>query len=234
MQTFAGRPFQPASFRRWACSIVIMACSACGGASNRTPTAISTPVPEPSSTPIPLPSPTPLGSPPPEAKCGNLAPGPVARVAVSPRQHDENGAKITMKVLVRTLFSDEVLCVDKDKDHKIDFNLNQRNLGGQEACWEGEPGWKVRDPGGIVTLQQVRDEHGFIFRVRISPGGERGRVGVSAELDRIHSHPWLSGQGYTPGPIWIEAMRKEELKGCSCVYLGNGGYEGEGCPKTGY
>ena len=208
--------------------------AACGGGSTQAPTAAPTPTPAPAPTPAATPPPTPLAGPSPDAKCGSLPPGPVTRVTVAPRTHDENGAPVTMRVLVRTEFSDEVLCVDKDKDHKIDFNLNQRNLGGQESCWEEEPGWKVRDPDGIVTNQQVRDEHGFIFRVRISPRGERGRVGVSAELDRVRSHPWQSGAGYTPGPVWIEAMRREELKDCTCVYLGNAGYQGEGCKKTGY
>ena len=29
----------------------------------------------------------------------------------------------------------------------------------------------------------------------------------------------------------VEAMDREGLKNCKCVYLGNGGYEGEGCTK---
>jgi hypothetical protein len=224
--------------RIWlACGAVLLA--ACGGSGDAPTTAgTAPPAPAPAAAPTPVPTPTPTPAPetPPvsDAKCGSLAPGPVARLTVAPRTHDQDGAPVPMRVLVRTEFSDEILCVDKDKDHKIDFNLNQRNLGGQEACWEGEPGWKVRDPDGIVTTQQVRDEHGFIFRVRISPRGARGRVGVSAELDGVRSHPWQSATGYTPGPVWVEAMRREELKDCSCVYLGNAGYQGQGCPKTGY
>jgi hypothetical protein len=206
----------------------------CGGGTTQPPITVATLAPVPTLAAAPTPAPTPAAGPSPDAKCGSLPAGPVTRVTVAPRTHDENGGPVSMRVLVRTEFSDEVLCVDKDKDHKIDFNLNQRNLGNQESCWEGEPGWKVRDPDGIVTNQQVRDDHGFIFRVRVSPRGERGRVGVSAELDGVRSHPWQSGAGYTPGPVWIEAMRREELKDCACVYLGNAGYQGEGCPKTGY
>lgn len=205
----------------------LLAFSACGGDSPPPTTPVTTPVTQPPATlpPAPVPSSTP------DAKCGSLPPGPITRVAVAPRQHDEDGTQVEMRVQVREEFSDEVVCVDKDKDHKLDFNLNQRNQDGQESCWRDEPGWAVRDPAAMVTNQQPRDQYGFIFRVRISPRGRTGRVGVSAELDGVLSHPWQSGAEYAQGPIWIEAMDQQGLKNCKCVYLGNGGYEGEGCTK---
>lgn len=206
---------------------LLLAFSACGGDAPPPTTPVTTPATLAPATPPPAPMPVPTT----DAKCGSLPPGPITRVAVAPRQHDEDGSQVEMRVLVRDEFSDEVICVDKDKDHKIDFNLNQRNADGQESCWREEPGWAVRDPGAMVTNQQPRDQHGFIFRVRISPRGATGRVGVSAELDGIQSQPWQSGAGYPTGPIWIEAMDRQGLNKCTCVYLGNGGYEGEGCRK---
>jgi hypothetical protein len=206
---------------------LLLAFAACGSDTPAPTTPVTTPPTLPPSTLPPAPVPIPST----DAKCGSLPAGPITRVAVAPRQHDENGVQAEMRVLVREEFSDEVLCVDKDQDHKIDFNLNQRNADGKESCWRDQPGWAVRDPAALVTSQQPRDQYGFIFRVRISPGGRTGRVGVSAELDEVQSHPWQSSSGYAPGPLWIEAMDREGLKNCKCVYLGNGGYEGEGCTK---
>ena len=191
--------------------------------------------PQPSASPTPTPLPAPIPSPSAAPQCGSLAPGPVMRIAVAPRSHDVDGKQVEMRVMVSEMFEDEVLCIDKDREHKIDFNLNQRNADGKECCWKGEPGWAVRDGYGVVTSQQIRDDKGFIFRVRIDPKGVSANVGVSAELDDIQSHPWQSGSGYSRGPIWIQAMSAQEIKQqCTCGYIGNGGYTGSGCPKSGY
>jgi hypothetical protein len=191
------------------------------------------PQPNASPTPTPTPVPAPIPSPSAAPQCGSLPAGPVTRLAVAPREHDVDGKQAEMRVKVNEPFADEVLCIDKDRAHKIDVNLNQRNADGKECCWQDEPGWAVRDGYGVVTTQQIRDEKGFIFRVRIEPRGVSARVGLSAELDGIPSHPWQSGSGYEPGPLWIQAMSAQEIKQqCSCGYIGNGGYTGSGCPKV--
>lgn len=210
---------------RWWCLSLAAAALSCGGSENPA----KPPTPQPSASPTP--APIPVTVPP---YCGSLPPGPVTRVAVAPREHSIDGQQMEMKVRVYEPFVDEVLCVDKDRDHKIDFNLNQRNASGKECCWEGTPGWAVRDPSGVVTSQQIRDNKGFIFRVRIDPRGAPARVAVSAELDGVQSYPWQSGSEYEKGPVWIQAMSAQELKQCTCAYLGNAGYAGSGCPKSGY
>ena len=215
--------------RRWWPFVLAFAALSCGSETPaRPPQPNASPTPAPTPTPAPAPIPSPTAAP----QCGSLPPGPVTRVTVAPRQHDVDGKQDEMRVKVIELYADEVLCIDKDREHKIDFNLNQRNKDGKECCWKEEPGWAVRDGSGVVTSQQLRDDNGFIFRVRINPRGISARVGVSAELDGIQSHPWQSGSGYEQGPIWIQAMSAQDVKQCNCIYIGNGGYTGSGCSKV--
>ena len=213
----------------------------CGGSNPTTPPPVAqaTPTPTPSATAspsVPTPTPTPTAA----ARCDNLQPlpgeeklqpGPVTRVAVSPRQQVSDNQNLDILVRARPGF-DEVWCVDKDKEHRLDFNLNQRNDNGKECCWLGFPEWKVDDPGRVVDSAAVRDDFGFIYRLRINTHGERVTVGLSARLDGVDSAPWQSGSGYEKGPLQIVAMGANEItRDCKCIYKGNGIYEGVGCTK---
>jgi hypothetical protein len=215
---------------------MVLFVGSCGG--DRVPTSPPSPSPLPITPTLPSPTPTPTATPDPSpsanAACGNLAPGPVTRLTVSPREHSIEGVKKTMKVLVRKEFTDEVLCVDMDLAHRIDFNLNQRNDDNKECCWTNGPSWSVGDPNGMVVGEGVRDDHGFIYRVQIDPRGRRGRIAVDAYLDGVDSYPWESRSEYSLGPVIVEAMPKDELYLCNCTYIGNGGYMGPDCPKSNY
>ena len=102
----------------------------------------------------------------------------------------------------------------------------------KECCWLGFPEWKVDDPGRVVDSAAVRDDFGFIYRLRINTHGERVTVGLSARLDGVDSAPWQSGSGYEKGPLQIVAMGANEItRDCKCIYKGNGIYEGVGCTK---
>jgi hypothetical protein len=155
----------------------------------------------------------------------------VARLAVAPRTQVEDGETVPIRVRARPGF-DEVWCLDKDKEHRLDFNLNQRNESGRECCWNGEPEWETLDPSGIAGGQSVRDQYGFVYRIRVFPQGTRGTVGLRANLDGVNSFPWQSGSGYEQGPIEMVTMSASEIqRDCKCVFLGNGQYEGAGCSK---
>jgi len=225
-----------AQLQRPAMIAVVLFLGRCGG--DRVPTTPPAPssVPSAPAAPSPTPSPNPRPDPSPSvaAHCGQLAPGPVARVTVAPREHNIAGVNKGMKVLVRQEFSDEVLCIDKDLDHRIDFNLNQRNDDSKECCWEGHPHWSVDDPHGMLVIEGVRDDLGFIYRIRVSPQGRRGRLAVSASLDHVDSYPWESRSNYSPGALIVEAVPEDELHLCNCTYLGNAGYMGPDCPKSKY
>lgn len=137
-----------------------------------------------------------------------------------------------MRVRVAKAYEDEVWCIDKDKEHKLDLNLNQRNAAGKECCWNDDPVWTVTDPDFIVNSSEWRDDYGFIYRVRINPKGKRGSVFVQTKLDGLDSYPWQSGAFYPKGPLEIVSMSATEIKDtCQCTFLGNGQYEGDKCPK---
>jgi hypothetical protein len=202
----------------------------CGGGGGSPVAPAPTPTPAPVPTPTPTPAPTP--SPDAAARCAGLASGPVTRIAVSPRQLVTDGVNSDMMVRVRPGF-DEVWCVDKDKEHRLDFNLNQRNANGQACCWENTPEWNVSDPSNLQSGSgSTRDDNGFIYRIRIASGGRKGTVGISAKLDGVDSHPWQSLSGYTIGTLDVVAMEASDIaKDCQCTYKGNGQYEGAKCPK---
>jgi hypothetical protein len=205
--------------------------AACGG---DTPTVPVTPSPSPTvaPAPTPTPTPTPAATPTPSVdKCAGLQAGPVTRLAISPRAHQQDGTDVDIRVRARPGF-DEVWCVDKDREHRLDFNLNQRNAGGRECCWVEDPEWSLDDPSDMAGGESVRDQYGFIYRIRVAPGGARGTVGITANLDDIDSHPWQSNSGYPRGPLNIVAMSAAEIqRDCKCIFRGNGVYEGDGCTK---
>ena len=152
------------------------------------------------------------------------------RLAIAPRALQTNGAPAPM----RTRFvgpGEELLCLDSEKSHRLDFNLNQRNAQGQECCWVDTPGYRVRgDMSHIVTSSGAIDDNGFIFRVRVEPRGQEATFGVEAALDGVFSYPWLSGGQYPREPLRVITLPGELIEGfCPCIYLGNGGYEGGSC-----
>ena len=66
-----------------------------------------------------------------------FAPGPVARLAISPRELRTDGVQADVFVRARPNW-DEVVCLDRTKSHRLDFNANQRNADGRESCYEGD------------------------------------------------------------------------------------------------
>ena len=210
---------------RRAAPILIAVCAlSCGGGG----APLQPPIPSPSPTPVAVPSPS---APPANTTCG-LAPGPVTRLAISPREQNTDGARVEIRVRALPNF-DEAWCLDKDKDHRLDFNLNQKNADGRECCWVGTPEWSImEDPGDIVTGIATIDGEGFIGRVRVEPRGRETFFTLEARLDGIRSHPWQSGSGYRREPLKVMTMSAEDIpQACPCIYLGNGQYTGVGCRK---
>jgi hypothetical protein len=210
----------------------LLVVSGCGGSSTTPP--IDT-VPTTSSTvttvnPVTTPTTTTVEDP--NAKCANLAPGPVARYAVSPREQRADNDVTDIRVRARAGF-DEVWCIDKDKEHRLDFNSNQRNSQGRECCWTDDPSWDFEDPDRMVQSGAViANTRSFNYRMRINPRGARGTVYVQAAIDGIKSHDWQSGSGYSIQPLRVVSMSRNEIeRDCLCIYRGNGIYEGDRCSK---
>ena len=203
----------------------------CGGS----PTVIPSPAP-PTTTLAPQPSPSPTPSPIPGAQNCTFEPGPVARLAIQPRGDSfrADGAPADLFVRARTGW-DEVVCLDKDKSYRLDFNANQRNAANKECCYEGVVTWAIlEDSDGIITSNFMRpdNEDGFIWRFLIDPQGRQGTVSIEATLDGVKSYPWQSASGYRREPLRIVSMSATEIaRDCQCIYRGNGVYEGARCPK---
>jgi hypothetical protein len=195
------------------------------------PTVTPTPAP-PTTTLATQPSPSPAPSPSPVAQQCNLAPGPVTRLAISPRELRSDGETAAVFVRARRDW-DEVVCLDKNKAHRLDFNANQRNADGRESCYEGEVTWRVADDSDqMVVGSSSRHDDGFVWRYNIEPRGRDGSIEIEAELDGISSYPWQSGSGYRREPLRIVSMSANEIaRDCLCIFRGNGVYEGELCPK---
>jgi hypothetical protein len=177
------------------------------------------------------PSPSPSPSPSPVTQQCTLAPGPVTRLAISPRELRTDGATADVFVRARANW-DEVVCLDRDKVHRLDFNANQRNADGRESCYEGDVSWRVvSDDDSMVTGSSSRHDDGFIWRYNIEPRGRNGSIEIEADLDGIKSHPWQSGSGYRREPLRIVTMGANEIsRDCLCIFKGNGVYEGAACP----
>jgi hypothetical protein len=204
--------------------------SSCGG-STTTPPITTTLTPSTSSTTV-VTTPTTTTPPDPALRCANLAPGPVVRYAITPREQRADGEVVDLRVRARPNF-EEVWCLDKDKEHRLDFNSNQRNAAGREACWVDDPVWHYEDADHFVDLAQpIPNTNGFNYRMRINSHGARGTVFVEAEIDGVFSYPWQSGSGYRREPLQIVTMSKNEIdRDCLCIFRGNGIYEGDRCPK---
>src|SRR5688572_11370889 len=100
------------------------------------------------------PTPAPTATPSPTPKPCTAAPGPITSYAILPRLDLtlENDVTQALKVRVVIPFRDEVLCIDKDATHRIEFDSKQKNAARQEACGENDPAWRiVEDPDGIVA-----------------------------------------------------------------------------------
>ena len=210
------------------CAAIAVFCCSCGGSSPTQPPPAASPTP----VPIVEPSPSPRPSASPAAAACPFAPGPVTRLTIAPRALQTNGAPARMRTrLVGP--GEEVLCLEYEKSHRLDFNLNQRNALGQESCWEGFPSYRIRgDTEHIVTGSGQIDDNGFILRVRVEPRGQEASFGVEAELDGIFSHPWLSGGQYPREPLRVVTVSSDDIAAvCPCIYLGNGGYEGGSCVR---
>src|SRR5262245_30992269 len=189
--------------------LALVGLGSCGGSTpaKPNPSPSATPTPSPGPTPPPAPTPTPNPAPTPDAqRCAKLEAGPVVRVAIAPRGQYEGSTQVAMRVRVTKPYEDEVWCVDKDKEWKRDFNLNQRNDNGKECCWEEDPVWHIDDPDFLVDNGEWRDPYGFIYRVRVNPRGKKGSIYVRTSLDGNDSYPWQSGSYYAKGPLIIEAM----------------------------
>jgi len=191
------------------------------------------PTPAPPTTTVPTqPSPRPTATPSPTSTECAFAPGPVARLAISPRELRTDGVQEPVFVRARPGF-DEVVCLDRTKSHRLDFNANQRNADGRESCFIGDVSWRVvDDPGNIVAGGSSRHDRGFIWRYNVEPGGRDTNFAIEAELDGIKSFPWQSGSGYRREPLRVLTMSANEIaRDCLCIFRGNGVYEGARCQK---
>jgi len=210
--------------------LIAAALPSCGGSSPTQPP----PVPSTTVAAQPSPSPSPSASPA-ASSCpwGPFAPGPVTRLAISPRALESDGARAPMRTrLVGP--GEELLCLDSDKSHRIDFNLNQRNEFGQESCWVDPPRYRIRgDTDRIVADWLPVDDNSFILRVWVEPHGiNEATFGVEAQLDGVFAHPWTSGGGYPIEPLRVITLPGDEIaRLCKCVWIGNGGYEPGSCQR---
>jgi hypothetical protein len=191
------------------------------------------PVEPPRPTPTPLPAPTalPTPTPSPNAACGpNLASGPVTRFAIAPRAQLTNGQEVPIRVWIQGPWQ-EAWCIDKDKEHKLDFNANQRNADGRECCWVKDPEWSIADDKDRIVLGHGElDDHRFVYRLGVGPRNLETTFGVEAVLDGVKSKAWQSGPtvGYPEGPLKIVTLSAADIeKNCKCTYFGNGNYNPE-------
>jgi hypothetical protein len=204
----------------WAMTAAIV-LAACGGDKSITapPTSTPTKTPKPTATPI---------------VC-DLPPGPIVRYAVAPRldQIVPGPIDVPMRVRIGTPYADEVLCLDKEFNHRVEFDSKQKNAAGQEACWENEPVWQVvDDPDGVTSNAGQWGPANFMFRVRVEPRGLETYFTVQATLDGVRSHQWQAGASYPQTPLKIVTLSADQIaKQCKCTYHGNAVYSGNGCPK---
>jgi hypothetical protein len=203
--------------------VLALASLTCGGGEVPTQPVV---VPTPTPVPTPAATPTPVAS----AQCGTLAPGPVTRYAIAPRSQMTDGVQVPIRVWIQGPWQ-EAWCIDKDKEHRLDFNSNQRNADGRECCFVNDPEWRIADdPGGIVLGHGAFGDHAFNYRIGVDPRGLETSFGVQARIDGVASKPWQSGPlvGYAEGPLRIVAMSAPDIQRlCKCTYFGNGNYNPE-------
>ena len=214
-------------------AVALLAVTCGGGSSPTNPPPVPSPsvAPQPTPTPAASPEPTPT----PAAQACNLAPGPVARLAIAPwKLLLEGGDDAERRVRALPGF-DEVLCLDRNVNYRLDLAANQKNADNRECCWINNVVWRKSDPSGIVVAESSRHPEAFIYRYNITPRGRDATLTVEAELDGVRSFPWQSGSGYEQGPIRIITMSANQIaRECTCIYEGNGVYRdarGGDCPK---
>jgi hypothetical protein len=197
------------------------------------PTAPATPSPTESPAAAATASPTAAA-----ASCprGNYAPGPVTKYAISPRgmfKMPQNIFVLPMKVHVREEYKDEIWCVDKDQDWRLEFNSTQRNADEEVCCWNNNPQWQIaEDPMGIVSHFGPWGLDGFNFRLRADAKGKKTMVSVEAYLDGVKATEWRSKGQYLQKPLKIQFMSKAEIQStCECDYYGNSEWHGKRCSK---
>ena len=217
--------------RRYAILILTIGAAvagvSCGGGS---PTLVPSPAP-PTTTPPTQPAPSPVPSASPASATCTFAPGPVVRFAIQPRELRTDGVQVNNMVRARENW-DEVVCLDRNKSHRLDFNANQRNADGKESCYGGPVTWHVADPEGLVSAASSRHPDNFIWRLNVEPRGRNASFAIDAQLDGLNSFPWQSASGYRQEPLRVLTMSAGEIaRDCLCIYRGNGVYAGERCPK---
>ncbi len=217
--------------QKWVIVAAAIAFAACGSGG---PTV---PPPVPSTTLAAQPSPSPTAQPTASPTAGTQActfePGPVARLAISPREQRSDGAEADVRVRVLPDF-DEVWCLDRDKSHRLDLNANQRNADGRESCYLGKVAWTIDDPRQLVVSTSSRHQDNFIYRLNVEPRGLSTSFEIEAELDGIKSFPWQSASGFRREPLRIVTMSANQMgRECTCIFRGNGVYEGgPTCPRA--
>jgi hypothetical protein len=90
----------------------------------------------------------------------------VTRLAISPRELRTDGEQADVYVRARPNW-DEVVCLDRSKSHRLDFNANQRNADGRESCYIGDVEWRVF--GSVSSMNALA--------ARAIPGAEHGFPG---------------------------------------------------------
>ena len=132
--------------RRYVIWMLAVGAAVTGASCGDSPTVIPSPAPPTTTLPT-QPPPRPRlhrHRAPSSARTARSLPGPVARFAISPRELRTDGAQADVYVRARSSW-DEVVCLDRTKSHRLDFNANQRNEAGRECCFEGDVTWRVVD-----------------------------------------------------------------------------------------
>ncbi len=209
---------------------LLLPLAGCGGGSDPSQLPTPTPTPEPTPTPTPEPTPTPTPEPTPDA-CANLPPGPITHIDIAPRElkvGDDRNQDIWVEA---TPGFNDVICLDRNLEHRLDFDAHQKNAGGRECCWVDEPEWSREDPSGVMTYADTWDNP-FIYRIRVSANGRDADLAVQVHLDGIDSRPWQSFSGYRIEPLYIKVRSSNWInENCNCRFLGGARWDGPNCPK---
>jgi len=197
----------------------LLPLAGCGGGSDPSP------VPTPTPTPTPTPEPTP-------DVCAQLAPGPVAFVDIAPRElkiGDDRNQDIWVEA---TPGWNDVICLDRGRDNRLDFDSHQKDAGGSECCWVNDPEWTTEDNSGVTSYADTFGDNPFLFRIRVEAPGRDATVSVQVNVDGIDSRPWQSFSGYRIEPMYIKVRSAAWInENCNCRFSGGARWDGPNCPK---